>query len=270
MSLMLLGPLRNAFMSNAMRGFALAQKANPAIGNFNALRDLGLSDKKSVIELSNLKHLERTLREVSPKMLRDFKRDARKVGDPAKKAIRQAFADATDAGPLGDKKRRGRYYDRMDTSFLGHLSWHNAKAFARRRGIEVNYKNRNENKALQNLKASGDGTISIVRVVVRPPAFIVADMAGASNSARKGPGELSREYRINLFNKGTVTRRHKVNIYNTENWIDKLNSSARGKGQSKPSRYAWPAAEDHLPKAREDASAVMNRTIQEINRLLSQ
>ena len=29
-------------MSNAMRGFALAQKANPAIGNFNALRDLGL------------------------------------------------------------------------------------------------------------------------------------------------------------------------------------------------------------------------------------
>jgi hypothetical protein len=103
-SLVLLGPLRNAFMSNAMRGFALAQKANPAIGNFNALRDLGLSDKKSVIELSNLKHLERTLREVSPKMLRDFKRDARKVGDPAKKAIRQAFADAGTLVRLAIKK----------------------------------------------------------------------------------------------------------------------------------------------------------------------
>lgn len=270
MSLALLGPLRNVFMSNAMRGFAIARSANPSIGNFNALRDLNLSDKKTVIELSNLKHLERTLREVSPKMLRDFKRDARRVGDPARKAISKAFADAGSAGPLGDKKRKGRYYDRMDTSFLGHLSWHNAKAFAKRRGIEVNYKNRNENRALQKLKASQDGTISIVRVVVRPPAFIVADMAGASNKARKGPGELSREYRINLFNRGTVTRRHRIDIYNTENWIDNLNSKARGKGQSRPSRYAWPAAEDHLPKARKDASEIMNRTIVEINRLLSQ
>ena len=268
MSLMLLGPLRSIFLANATRGFSTAQRVNPDIGNFNATKDLGFSNNKAVAELRNLKQLEKALREASPKMLRDFKRDARKLGDPAKKAIRQAFADAGSAGPLGDKKRPGRYYDRMDTSFLGHLSWHNARAFARRRGIDVNYKNRNENKALQNLRASRDGTISVVRVVVRPPAFIVADMAGKSGRARKGPGELSREYRINLFNKGIVVRRHKVNTDNVQNWIEKLNQSAQGAGQTKPSRYAWPAAEEHLPKARRGASALMNKTIYEINRML--
>ena len=267
---MLLGPLRNAFMSNAMRGFALARSANPSIGNFNALRDLGLSDKKAVIELKNLKHLEKTLREVAPKMLRDFKRDARKVGDPAKKAVRKAFADAGQYGPLGAPKRRGRNFDGMYTSDLGRLSWTKSRAMANRRGIEVNYKNRNENKALQRLQAAGDGTISIVRVVVRAPAFIVADMAGKSNAARKGPGELSREYQINAFGRGVVTRSHKIDIFNTENWIDSLNAKAQGKGQNQPSRYAWPAAEKHLPQARKDASALMNRTISEINRLLGQ
>lgn len=270
MSLALLGPLRSVFMSNAMRGFAIAQRANPNIGNFNALRDLNLSDKKTVIELSNLKHLERTLKEVSPKMLRDFKRDARKLGDPAKKAIRKAFAEAGQHGPLGAPNRPGRYYDKMYTSFVGRLSWTQAKAIANRRGIEVNYKNRNENKALRQLQAAQDGTISIVRVVVRAPAFIVADMAGKSNKARKAPGELSREYKINAFNRGVVTRRHRVDVYNVENWLDRLNAEARGKGQNRPSRYAWPAAEDHLKDARGNASNLMNRTITEINRLLSQ
>lgn len=268
MSLALLGPLRNAFVSSATRGFSTAQMVNPNIGNFNATKDLGFSNNKAVVELRNLKQLEKALREASPKMLRDFRRDARKLGDPAKKAIRQAFADAGQHGPLGAPDRKGRYYDRMYTSFLGHLSWHNARAYANRRGIDVNYKNRNENKALQNLKASRDGTISIVRVVVRPPGYIVADMAGKSGRARKSSGELSREYRINLFNRGIVTRRHKVNYDNVQNWIDKLNANAQGAGQTKPSRYAWPAALDHLPKARRGASALMNKTIYEINRML--
>jgi len=267
-SLMLLGPLRGAFVANAIRGFSTASRVNPNIGNFNAARDLGFADNKAVVELRNLKQLERALREAAPKMLRDFKRDARKIGDPAKKAIRQAFAAAGQYGPLGAPNRKGRYYDRMYTSFLGHLSWHNARAFANRRGIDVNYKNRREGKALQSLKASQDGTISIVRVVVRPPAFIVADMAGKSNRARKSPGELSKPYRINLFNQGIVTRRHRVNVDNTRNWILRLNAEAQGSGQTRPSRYAWPAAEEHLPKARKDASALMDRTITEINRML--
>lgn len=269
MSIALLGSLRNSFMASALRGFAVASRVNPGIGNFNALRDLNLSDSKTVIELSNLKHLEATLKEVSPKMLRDFKRDARKLGDPAKRAIRKAFAEAKDYGPLGAPKRRGRNYDRMYTSDLGRLSWTKSKSIANRRGIDVNYKNRNENKALQRLRAAGDGTISIVRVIVRAPAFIVADMAGKSNSARKGPGELSREYQINAFGRGVITRRHRIDVFNTENWIDSLNAKAMGKGQGQPSRYAWPAAEDHLKDAKVNASALMNRTITEINRMLS-
>lgn len=270
MSLALLGPLRSAFLANAMRGFATATRINPGIGNFNALRDLGISDAKAVVELSNLKHLEKTLKEIGPKMLRDFKRDGRRIGDPAKKSIRKAFAAAGQYGPLGGPNRDNRFYDKMYTSFVGRLSWTQSRAIANRRGIEVNYKNRNENKALQSLKSAQDGTISIVRVVVRAPAFIVADMAGKSNKARTPDNALSREYRIHEFGGPYRMRRHRVRTENTDNWLDSLNAKARGKGQSQPSRYAWPAAEGHLKQARKDASDLMNRTITEINRMLSQ
>ena len=270
MSLALLGPLRSAFLANAMRGFATASRINPSIGNFNALRDLGIGSGPAVVELSNLKHLEKTLKEIAPKMLTDFKRDARKIGDPIKKSVRKAFSDAGTYGPLGEPKRPGRYYDKMYTSFVGRLSWTQSRAIANRRGIEVNYKNRNENKALQKLRASQDGTISIARVIVRAPAFIVADMAGKSNRARTPDGALSREYRIHAFGGPVRTRRHRVRTENTDNWIETLNARAMGKGQGEPSRYAWPAAEKHLPQARKDASELMNRTITEINRMLSQ
>lgn len=265
---LLLGALRSLFISNASRGWMMAQSVNPKIGNFNALRDLGVSDLKATVQLADLKALEKQLRDVSPKMLRDFKTKARRVGNPARDDIRKAFRGVGSYGPLGQPKRPGRYYDRMYTSFVGRLSWTNSTSISARRQIDVNYKNRNENKNLYKLQAGQDGTISIVRVIVRAPAFIVADMAGKSGKARKSTGELSREYRINLFNRGVVMRRHKVNSANVDNWIDNLNSKARNKGQSQASRYAWPAMEKHQKDHRANSSKLFNETIAEINRLL--
>lgn len=268
----LFGSLGRSYLGGAVGGWGNIARIGAAngvrIGSMNALRDLGLTDAKAVVELPDLKALEMELKKFGPKMLTDFKRQAKNVGNPARDSVRKAFREVNSAGPLGAPKRKGRYYDKMDTSFVGRLSWHNARSISARRSIDVNYKNRNESKALRDLAAARDGTISIVRVRVRAPAYIVADMAGKSNSARKATGEMSREYRINLFNKGVVTRRHRVNVYNTENWISALNSKADKKGQSGASRYAWPAFEKHQKEFKKDISAVLNNTIQSMNRIL--
>jgi hypothetical protein len=106
-------------------------------------------------------------------------------------------------GPLGGPKpkkgRTGRTFDRMYTQY-GRLSWTAARKVGGRSGIDVNYKNRKEGKALAALKAAQDGTVSIVRVRVRAPAFVVADMAGVTKKASRS-GTLTRPYEINLLAK---------------------------------------------------------------------
>jgi hypothetical protein len=268
----LLGSLSRSYTMGAMTGWArTAGKSALAVGNFNLLRELGASDQKATVSLPDLKALEKELKNFGPDALRKFRNDARKIGTPARDALRSVFRSVGTQGPLGGPKRPGRRYDKMATSYNGRLSY--MTSYIRNyssKGIDVNYKNRTEGKALRQLQTAKDGTISIVRLLVRAPAFIVADMAGKSHKARKNTGDLSREYQINLFNKGVVTRRHRINIYNTENWIDELNKRAHNRRQNKPSRYAWPAMEKYMGKHKLNVAQLLNEVVVETNKKLAQ
>jgi hypothetical protein len=218
------------------------------------------------MQLANLQDLERQLKEIGPEVLRQFKKDTKRVGKPAVTAVRKSFRDIGNRGPLGGPRRWGRIYDRMYTR-RGHLNWQASNKIGGRSGIDVNYKNRKEGKALADLKAARDGTVSIVRIRVRAPAYIVADMAGKSGKAAKTTGTLSREYQINLFGKGVVTRSHRVNAGNVNNWIGALNSRAKG-GASEPSRYAYPAVEKHKDEFRQNVTVILRDAVAKINRRL--
>lgn len=266
----LMGGLAGLFMRGAATGYGAVNGAARGfgikIGDFNNLMDLGTSDNKAVVELADLRALEEALKDVGPNFHRKFKRDARKVGEPARDAVRQTFRGISYFGPLGPPNRPGRRFDKFATSELGRLSWYNSRMMNEKKSIDVNYKNRREGKALADLQAAKDGTISIVRVRVMAPAYIMADMAGKSGKAKQMSGALTRPYRINLFGKGFVTRQHRINSENVDNWIDNLNSKSRGKLQGSPSRYAWPTMEKHAPKFREDASKLLNESIAMLNR----
>lgn len=266
----LLGSLSRSYIAGASRGWTgIAARGGVTVGSFNALRELNASDSKATVSLPDLKALEMQLKEFGPSSLNKFRTDARKVGTPARDALRSVFRSVGTAGPLGSPNRPGRRYDKMATSYNGRLSY--MTSYIRNyssKGVDVNYKNRTEGKALAALKTAKDGTISIVRLIVRAPAFIVADMAGKSHKARKNTGDMSREYQINLFNKGVVTRRHRINIYNTENWIDALNARAHNRRQNKPSRYAWPGMEKYMSKHKVNVAMLLNQVIAETNKKL--
>jgi hypothetical protein len=261
-----IGPM----LAAAARAGRVAYLATGAKGNYSDLSSGGASNgDKGTLQLSNLVALEKELKNIGPEFLREFKRDSKRVGKPAVTAVRKSFRDVGDRGPLGGPRskpgRTGRTFDRMYTQ-NGRISWTAARKVGGRSGIDVNYKNRKEGKALSDLKAAKDGTVSIVRVRVRAPAFVVADMAGKSNSATKSGG-LTRRYKINAFGKGVIERKHTINPWNVNNWINSLNSGAKG-GAGKPSRYAYPAIQKHTPKFKADMQVVLRGAVAKINRRL--
>lgn len=260
-----IGPI----LAAAARAGQVAYLATGAKGNYSDLSSSGASiGDKGTIQLSNLAALERELKNIGPEVLRQFKKDAKYVGKDAVKAVRKAFRGVDAMGPLGGPKpkkgRTGRTYDRMYTQY-GRLSWTEARRTGGRSGIDVNYKNRKEGKALAALKAAQDGTVSIVRVRVRAPAFIVADMAGVTKKASRS-GTLTRPYDINLFGKGKITRQHRINKANVDNWLLKLNSGSMA--ASKPSRYAYPAVEEHAPAFKANITKVLKSAVITVNRRL--
>lgn len=272
----LLGSLSRSYTTSAAMGWArVGMGAGIPIGNYNHLKELISNDNKAVVELSDLKALEKTLIETGPEAFKKFKNNARQLGRPARDALRSVFRSVGIHGPLGAPRRKGRRYDKMSTNYSrGHLSYSRGVALAgSSRGIDVNYKNRNEGKALRQLQIAKDGTISIVRLSVKAPAFIVADMAGKSNKGKKAVGDLSREYQTDLFGRGVVTKQHVITPNRRvaiNDWLDALNERAHNRRQGKASRYAWPTMEKYMSKHKTNASVLLNDVIAMMNKRLEQ
>jgi hypothetical protein len=236
-------------------------------GDFNNLYVQMLRDTKAGIELKDLKHLEATLKEVAPDLFRGFQRGLTKVGRPAANEMRKTFKKIGEKGPIW-KPRPNRFYDSMYSSYVSNISWYQTKFATGRKGIDVNYKNRKKSADFSKLRSGSDGTLGIVRIAVKSPAYIMADITGRG-SKRKATGSLSREYRIHAFGQSPyVTRRHKVNAQNVQNWIDALNGG-KARLSGKPSRYAYPTLEKHGPKFADNVTSVLNSTITELNRRLA-
>ena len=263
-----LGSLQSYFTMGFAKGVGqmagLVSTGGMARADFNQLYNTAISATKGGLEFKDLRNLEKVLKEVEPELFKKFKRDATKLGNPAKQAVQKAFRTVDKNGPLGPVRRPGRKYDKMATN-IGRLSW--ASSRSKRNAIDINYK---QPKAAPFNKAglAGDKTLSLIRVRVRGGSYVMADMAGKSNKARKATGQLSRSYQINLFGKMVVTRRHKVNAENVGNWIDRLNSSS-SRLQGHPSRYAWPALEKHAKDYQKNFSALVADVVAETNRKLN-
>lgn len=259
------GFLQSYFAMGAAKGAAqmggMFMSGDMVKPDYNNLYTKALNQTKSGLRLQDLQNLEKTLREIEPRLIADFKKNAKKLGEPAKKEVRKAFMSVDRNGPLGPIRRPGRTYDKMANN-LGRLTWSESRS--KRNSIDVNYKSRS-NAQFKKVSLANDKTLSVIRIRVRGAAYVVADMAGKSMKARKSTGELSRKYQINAFGKGVVTRQHKVNSANVDNWIDRLDASSSVL-QGHPSRYAWPAFEKHSKEYRSNFSTLVNQTIAETNR----
>lgn len=264
---LLLPVVKNYLMAAAASYSAISAQSRSGLANFNAATLMQGRDNPTV-EVTNLLQLERELKELGPKLFKDFKRDARKLGTPARNEVRDAFSRIGPTGPFGWHRRPGRTYDGFNT-LNGRLSWDKSYfEITRNSGVDVNYKSRNVNKQLYNLQTGKDGAISVLRIRVKKPALIMADMAGRGGRSMYSEGRgRTRPYQIDLFGRGVVVRTHAINRDNSDKFVEKL-SQARANLQSNGSRYAWPALEKHVPQYTRDVDKLLNQTIAIVNRSL--
>lgn len=274
----LAGIARSMFQSysgaalGAYRGISsAASQSGVQIGDLNLLKVLEAPTGAAGLEVADLAHLRKTLREVAPDLYRKLNREIKKVGVPAQEKVQEAYKRIGAAGPRGVPKRPGRKFDKFATSTLGRLSWVNSKTLDPKAAVSLNVRNRNKNRDWARIRNGKDGTLSLVRVSVNAPAFIVADIAGSGKgSGAMKIGQETNDYEINLFGRGRQVRTHVMTpkrqsaIWNK--WIPALDAKKKAK---KASRYAWPAVDKHMPKYRRDTENVLKPVIAELNRRMA-
>jgi hypothetical protein len=207
-----------------------------------------MSYGKTEIEYSNLKRIIKVLKEVDKKYLAEFYKQAKDIGKPVQDEIIQAIPSTPPIRGMRARSTRAR------------LGWGIGK---RAKSVVIK-----ANRTVQRRSAFAQGKHSeypIVQVVAQSPALVLADMAGKSNTyTNKKP--ITREYEINLFGRGVVTRTHRINGQGFA-LIDRL-ATAKGVISPGPSRYFYPAAERAMPKARKEMQSLLGEVNETANKYL--
>lgn len=277
----LLVGLARSYLAGAVSGWGKVS-SYADVGSFDLARVFG-SGEKATIELTDLAALERKLRDVAPDLFTKMKQKARNVGVPARNEIRDAFSRVGPNGPFGPRKvnpskpwataerNARRFYDGFNTinGDNGRLSWpKNYFTINSNAAIDVNYKNRKASSDFSKLRNGMDATLSVVRVRVKKAPLILIDMAGRKKTAMYSAGKYrTRPYQIDLFGRGIVTRTHRINAQNSNDFVERL-SKSKYRMSTKASRYAYPAFEKHSPKFVGGMEKIINEVVAETNRRL--
>lgn len=276
----LLGGMARSYLVGATSGWNKVGTYGQA-GDFNLARVVGGQDNAQ-LELTDFAALERVLREVAPDLYKKMRSKSRSIGTPARNEIRDAFSRVGPGGPLGPRKVNNakpwstakrnsqRVYDGFNTinGDNGRLSWfNNYFKINSTSAIDVNYKNRRASQDFAKLRNGQDARLSIVRIRVKKAPLILADMAGRKKNAMYSAGRYrTNDYSIDLFGRGIVVRNHRINVDNSNKFVENLRKARSGR--STPSRYAYPALEKHSPKFRDNVSKLINEVVAETNQRL--
>lgn len=194
---------------------------------------------------SDFKRMIRELNEVEKDLAKEMRKKFKEVVEPARKGISDQLKGGA---PLSGMVKK--------LSPVG-LTWNN-----RRQSSRVTTDVKSGSKVIGEMRNQ-----TIIRMVVRSPAAIIADMAGSSGDfAYTGKTDWyvypkSKTYSENYkpgYRRHTVTTQGK--------WLIRgLDSRWGATGRS---RKVYPEAEKRLPKVRDNLIDVLNDPITEINREL--
>lgn len=187
------------------------------------------------LTVTDIRTLQKRLKEIDPKLRTQLVRDSKKVAEPVVTKIKSAIAGVT---PNSGMLRPG-----------ARLNWNNAIDAKGRSHPALDVK-----PQFRTSMSGRSNETSLVRVKVGNPAVSLADMGGRSgrylNAGYQGSG-YTREYSY----KGG-TRKHRVNGQFR---------GIREKIGGAPSRFIWPAAENSIPQARQQIEKILRDAYTRIN-----
>ena len=192
---------------------ALSQRGGVGVGN-----DIMVTD---------IRELQRRMKNIEPRMRTEFVRNLKSIGKPLESEIKTGIGQMKPlSGMLKDK---------------GRLGWNV--------GVPAN-------KTLIQYRTSMGGkslTTSLLRIKVSSPATVLVDMAGRSG---KSVGDGRRN-----DNSAPSLRRRNANKNKGYAFIASLNI----KNNHTPSRKIWPSAEQSLPGIRRDVEIVLANAFRYFN-----
>lgn len=205
----------------------------PRVRNDRGIVGVGANDFLA----SDLRKLQRVLKDIDPELRKQFLRDAKSVGKEAESIVKPALPSSA---PLSGMKTNGAY------------GWNSQERKGKRvapNKTEVRFRTATGGN-------TAGGTTSLVSVRVVAPMTVIADIAGRSGSwvgkGDKGSG-YSKPYTDRY---GNITR-HKLNGQGQA-----MIAGLGGRG----SRFAWPALEGSKSKLESNVRDVVEKYVAIANR----
>lgn len=188
---------------------------------------------ENAYSVTDIRELQKRLKSIDPMLRTELVRNAKLEAQPI---VQQVKSSVVSVNPLSGMTR-------------GRLAWYGS--------TDAKGKTHKPDDVVAQFRTRSSGrsdTTSLVRVAVRSPAVVMADMAGKSgrfyDAGYKGTGR-TRQYPY----KGG-TRSHKVNGQGRK-MVANLGGSA--------SRYVWPAVEQSIPAVRTAIEKVLRNAYDKIN-----
>lgn len=183
------------------------------------------------IIVSDMKRLIRRLNQIEPELSKTMRREWKDIVEPARRRLTAALKQGP-TPPLSGMRRRGSPVSK---------TWNN-----RGQSSRVFTQVRAGNRVIAQMRNQ-----TLLRMVIRSPATIIADMAGRSRSSMTPKGTKTDWYvytpsTTHTANQKPGFRRHTVTSQG-ETMINKLNDRWGGN----PSRRVYPSVEKSLPAVRE-------------------
>jgi hypothetical protein len=260
------GILASLFLAGARTSFGRITTAsflrNASLNETELLTGKGAAQ----ISFTNYDQLMRVLKIVGPDLQKQFKKDSVKLAASVRNPLKQTLRSIGPEGPLPGAKRSGRNYDRW-VSGIGKKSWGGTGGNRRPYDeVRTDFKDRSSSREAAKLRNSQSGRLGIVRLRVTSGPTIIADLAGASRKYMYGRGTFwSTEYKIRLFGRVEVVRRHRINKENSDNFVRRLTTASKGKLRGKPSRYAYPTVQKNKGKFEKQMNSLIGTTVKELN-----
>lgn len=189
------------------------------------------TDTQNGVFVTDWRFLVRELKKVDPALIATFKANAKEIGQPVEKAVRNGIPTRRPMRGMEPVKVPGR------------MTW-GGRMSVRTTELRVDTRIRKRGK-------------SIVSVWVMSPAVAMLDIAKNPRS----DGKMTRRYKYSRSKSGY--RDHLINGQ-SRGMLDKINTSS-GVKKRDPSRYVWPSALGAMNQVNADMYKLIERTASRLN-----
>lgn len=202
------------------------------------------------LTMADIKKVQRDLREIEPSLLRDMRKEIKKIARPVEQRMKANIPQRPPMSGMGGvvKYKNGNYAINE-----GRLRW-DGQGLNPTTGKMTKKFQPNATTVSQAGRATGRSlTTPLVKIIMQSAPVSMVDMAGRVNQGRP----ISREYVIRLRNGELQKRRHKVTTQGRQ-FLANLPGRA--------SRYGWPALERQLDAVEREIDQVIAKYYRRANR----